>query len=378
MFMRQHSRQLFSGAAGLVWLSLCVAACGFTVSVAAQSQPSPPAQEEPIRILEASGIDRSVTEDNAGRRSPGYITGTVLDKTGAAAVGAQVELRQEDQSLNRNALSGDNGQFYYADVSPGPFQLIVTAEGFQTQKVSGSLHPGEAYIVPEIKLAVANVATEVEVRVSLTPVEVADDQIKAQEKQRVLGFIPNFYVSYVPDAVPLSSRQKFGLAWKSTSDPFTFVGVAAIAGVQHVTNDFEEYGQGAQGYAKRFGAAYADVVSGTFIGSAILPSLLKQDPRYFYKGTGNAPSRFLYALANTVICKGDDRRWQPNYSGIFGSFATGGISYLYYPKSDNAASQLVLQNSLIRIGETAFENVLQEFIIRRLTPRLQHHPQDPR
>ena len=312
MFMRQHSRQLFSGAAGLVWLSLCVAACGFTVSVAAQSQPSPPAQEEPIRILEASGIDRSVTEDNAGRRSPGYITGTVLDKTGAAAVGAQVELRQEDQSLNRNALSGDNGQFYYADVSPGPFQLIVTAEGFQTQKVSGSLRPGEAYIVPEIKLAVANVATEVEVRVSLTPVEVADDQIKAQEKQRVLGFIPNFYVSYVPDAVPLSSRQKFGLAWKSTSDPFTFVGVAAIAGVQHVTNDFEEYGQGAQGYAKRFGAAYADVVSGTFIGSAILPSLLKQDPRYFYKGTGNAPSRFLYALANTVICKGDDRRWQPS------------------------------------------------------------------
>jgi hypothetical protein len=169
-------------------------------------------------------------------------------------------------------------------------------------------------------------------------------------------------------------RQKFELAWKSSVDPFTFVGVAAIAGVQQATDDFPGYGQGMEGYAKRFGAAYADVLSGTFIGSAILPSVLKQDPRYFYKGTGSGRSRFLYSVANTVICKGDNKRWQPNYSGVLGSFATGAISYLYYPSSDRDAMGLVVQNSLIRLGETAFANVMQEFIVRRFTPRLQTHP----
>jgi hypothetical protein len=228
--------------------------------------------------------------------------------------------------------------------------------------------------VPEITLAVATVVTEV--RVALTQIEVAQDQIKEQEKQRVFGFIPNFYVSYVPDAAPLAPKQKFELAWRSTIDPFTVVGVAALAGVQQATNDFEGYGQGAQGYAKRFGAAYANVVSGTFIGSAILPSLLKQDPRYFYKGTGGIRSRALYALASPVICKGDNKRWQPNYSGILGSFATGGISYFYYPASDRNVNQLVLQNSLIRIGESALANVLQEFVVRKLTPRLHTRPAD--
>jgi hypothetical protein len=228
--------------------------------------------------------------------------------------------------------------------------------------------------VPAIRLSVATVVTEVRVVVGLTPTEVAHDQVKQQEKQRVLGFIPNFFVSYVPDAVPLAPKQKFELSWKSTIDPFTFVGVAALAGLQQGTDDFAGYGQGVQGYAKRFGAAYADVISGTFIGSAILPSLLKQDPRYFYKGTGNARSRLGYALANTVICKGDNKRWQPNYSGILGSFATGGISYLYYPANDRSAAELVLQNSLIRIGETALANVLQEFVVKKLTPRLRTHP----
>jgi hypothetical protein len=313
-----------------------------------------------------------------GEREPdwpslGYISGTVIDQAGAVAVGAQVRLTREDQSSKREVLSGDNGQFSFGDLLPGPFRLTITAAGFETQEFSEVLRPGQAYIVPEIMLAVAPVVTEVRV-VELTQVEVAEEQIKEQEKQRVFGFLPNFYVTYVPDAAPLAPKQKFKLAWKSTTDPFTLVGVGAIAGLEQALNDFGGYGQGAGGYAKRYGAAYANVFVGTFIGSAILPSLLKQDPRYFYKGTGHAGSRFLYALAHTVICKGDNKRWQPNYSGILGSFATGGISYLYYPASDRNATQLVLQNSLIRFGEIAFENVLQEFVLRKLTPHLQSHP----
>ena len=140
--------------------------------------------------------------------------------------------------------------------------------------------------------------------------------------------------------------------------------------MEQAQNHFRGYGQGAQGYAKRFGAGYADTVAGTFIGSAILPSLLKQDPRYFYKGTGSTSSRFLYALANAVICKGDNGRWQPNYSNVLGNLAAGGISNLYYPPQDRDGAGLTLENGAIGIGATAVSNIFQEFIIRKLTPKV--------
>jgi len=189
----------------------------------------------------------------------------------------------------------------------------------------------------------------------------------------VLDVIPNFYVTYRPDAVPLTSKQKFGLAWRTTIDPVTFVLAGGIAGIQQAQNHFPGYGQGSQGYAKRFGAAYADAVAGTFIGSAILPSILKQDPRYFYKGTGSIRFRFLYAVANSVITKGDNKRWQPNYSGILGSFAAGGVSNLYYPAQDRDGATLLFENTLIGIGSAAAANLFQEFVIRKLTPNTAHH-----
>jgi hypothetical protein len=271
-------------------------------------------------------------------------------------------------------LSNENGQFSFANVAPGPFQLSITSPNFATQTFSGVLQPGQAFIVPPIMMSVEAAVTEVQVAAQ-TDVEIAEVQIKEQEKQRVLGFIPNFYVSYAPDPVPLVPRQKFELAWRSTIDPFTFVAVGILAGVEQASDDFSGYGQGAAGYGKRYGAAYADVFAGTFVGSAILPSLLKQDPRYFYKGTGSTRSRLLYALGNAVICKGDNKRWQPNYSGIIGSFATGAISYIYYPASDRGA-ELLVQNSLIRIAESSIAGVFQEFVLRKLTPHLQSHPAD--
>jgi hypothetical protein len=300
-----------------------------------------------------------------------------VDETGAA-VCAQLQLTLQDQSQTQEVASADSGQFFYANVPPGPFRLTAVAEGFETRSVSGTLRPGEAFIVPEIRLAVAAVVTEVRVQVKLTPVEVAQDQIKEQEKQRILGFVPNFYVSYDHNALPLNASQKFRLARKTTTDPFTFVGVAALAGVQQATNAYPGYGQGADGYAKRFGASYADAITGTFIGSAVLPSLLRQDPRYFYKGTGSTGSRLLYALASPLICKGDNRRWQPNYSNVAGAFASAGISYAYYPQSDRNGAGLVFQNAAIRLGETAFEGVLQEFLLRRLTPHLRNRASDRR
>ena len=301
----------------------------------------------------------------------GTIRGTIVDQTGAMVPGARVKLSRPGQAATQETLSGADGKFSFAEVAPGPFQLAVTSEGFAAQTAAGILPAGETYVVPLISMQVAEAVTEVRVGLSREEVAlVAEQEIKEEEKQKVLGVIPNFYVSYVSHAAPLNSKQKFELAWKSTINPVNFVIVGGIAGIQQAADDFKGYGQGAQGYAKRYGASYADGVVGTFLGSAILPSVFKQDPRYFYKGTGSVRSRSLYAIANAVICKGDDGRWQANYSGLLGGLAAGGISNLYYPSSDRNGLSLTFENTLIGIGSTAVTNVLQEFVVRRFTHKL--------
>jgi hypothetical protein len=340
-----------------VWLALCALVCGSPVL--AQSQQTPQETGTP------TGLQIPVPQ------AQGSISGTVVDPSGAAVGGARVGLVRGDRSAKLETLSDDDGQFSFKNSALGPFRLTITAAGFAATTLSGTLHEGEDYNAPRIALALATEKTEVNVVVPR--VEIAEEQVKEEEKQRVLGFIPNFYVSYVPNAAPLTSKQKFELAWKSTLDPVTFLLTGAIAGAQQANNTFSGYGQGAQGYGKRYGADYADAVTSTFIGSAILPSLLKQDPRYFYKGTGGVRSRFLYAIANSVICKGDNGRWQANYSNILGSFAAGGISNLYYPPQDREGAALTFENAAFEIGASAAANILQEFLIRKLTPNARSH-----
>ena len=275
-------------------------------------------------------------------------------------------LSRENQSPAQDVVSDEDGQFFLFNVAPGPYQLTISHDGFAAQTYSATLQPAENSTVPAIVLVIASASAEV--HVSLTLYEEAEAEIKDEEKQRVLGVLPNFYVTYDPSAVPLKPKQKFELAWKSTVDPVNFGVVGAAAGLEQAANSFGAYGQGAQGYAKRYGAAYADSVTNIFIGSAILPSLLKQDPRYFYKGTGSVRSRILYALANSVMCKGDNGHWQANYSAIVGGLASGALSNLYYPPADREGGELTIQNALIGTASTAVTNLLQEFVIRRLTP----------
>jgi len=318
---------------------------------------------------DAGGAGPSAQQPQADKQTPGNISGTVIVQTGASAAGAQVELTRGDQSPKQEVMSGDNGQFSFANVPPGPFHITISAPGFAPHEFDGTLQPGQAFIVPEAMLSVETAVTEV--RVEMTTEEVAQEEVKEQEKQRVFGFIPNFYVTYVPDPAPLTPKLKFQLAWRSVIDPFTFIAVGFLAGLQQAADEFGAYGQGAEGYAKRYGAAYGNVVTSTFIGSAILPSLFKQDPRYFYKGTGSTKSRIGYALANAVICKGDNKKWQFNYSEVIGAFATGAISYTYYPEADRHG--VIWQNGLIKLGESAIAGVFQEFVLRKLTPHLQTH-----
>jgi Carboxypeptidase regulatory-like domain len=301
-------------------------------------------------------------------QATGTISGSVVDSSGSTVAGANVRLSSEASPTPQNVLSASDGQFSFTNVPPGPFQITITFASFTPQTLSGTLHPGENFSFPPTTLVLATAVTEVQV--SLSRADEAQAQLKDQEKQRVLGVIPNFYVSYVPDAVPLVPKQKFQLAWRYSIDPVTFAITGAVAGIAQATDQFNGYGQGAQGYANRYAAAYGDQLIGTFIGDAILPSLLKQDPRYFYKGTGSKRSRILYALAASVICKGDNGKWQPAYSAIGGSLAAGGISYLYYPAKDRNGAGLVFENTAIGIGASAAANLLQEFLIRKFTPNL--------
>jgi hypothetical protein len=358
--------------AKMAWLSLSVLFWDFPALALAQPQDPPVSAGAETTLPGPLPIGSSARGRLPEPKSPGSITGIVLDSTGAVVVGARVKLTTEDPSVIQEVASDDEGQFSFANIIPGPFLLTITLTGFAAQTFSGVLASGEVYTVPETSLAIATAVTEVRVVPNLTAE--AQLEIREQEKQRVFGVIPNFYVTYVPNAAPLTPKQKFELAWKTAIDPVTFGLNGAIAGVQQAQNDFPGYGQGAQGFAKRYGASYTDLAAETFIGGAILPSLLKQDPRYFYKGSGSKRSRFFYAVANAVICKGDDGHWQANYSGILGSIAAGGISNLYYPAQDRNGAALTFENALIGIGETAAANLLQEFVVRRLTPSASSHP----
>jgi len=162
----------------------------------------------------------------------------------------------------------------------------------------------------------------------------AEEQLRQQQHQRILGVIPDFNTSNIQDAAPLSAKQKFRLALRSADDPFTFVTVGIDAAQAQNKNEYPAYGQGAQGYAKRFAAAYTDTFSGTMFSGAIFPALLHQDPRYFRKGSGSFSSRVLYSLSTTVRAKNDKGQWVPNYSNILGNLAAGGLANAYYPASD--------------------------------------------
>lgn len=274
-------------------------------------------------------------------------------------------------SSARTAISDSEGRFVFGDVPAGPYQLTFSSSGFASQTVSGVLHSGESLEAQTIVLLINTASSEVQVTASRADVEI--EQVREEEQQRVLGAIPNFYVTYVKDAPPLTSKQKFNMAWKTSIDPITFLSTGAFAGIEQANNSYSAWGQGTEGYAKRYAAGYADNFIGTMLSSALLPSLLKQDPRYFYKGTGTIRARILYAIANAVICKSDKGRWQPNYSSITAGFASAGISNLYYPAANRNGMSLTLENFSIDKATGAAQNIFQEFVVRKLTPKLPNY-----
>jgi hypothetical protein len=307
-----------------------------------------------------SSVAQSISDD-AARRT---IRGAVTDASGSVVMAAIVTLQPAGSTAQRTTITDQAGSFHFSAVEPGNYALTIAAAGFTDRKTTVSVVSGENPPLPPAVLQVAPSVSKMDV--GLSRQELAVEQVHAEEKQRFLGVFPNFFVSYQSNAAPLTAAEKFQLGWKEIIDPVIFLTGGIGAGIEQARNRYPDFGQGTEGYAKRFGALYANRVSGVLIGHVVTQSVFHQDPRYFYRGTGGFRSRFLYAIATAFICKGDNGRWQPDYSDVIGGLASSEISTLYYPASSRAGLRLV-HNVLLGFGGRASAHLLQEFVYRKLT-----------
>lgn len=156
------------------------------------------------------------------------------------------------------------------------------------------------------------------------------------DSERMFGVVRTFGITNDKHAAPLTPRGKLRIFRQNVTDPFTFVGTAMQAGIGQATNEFPAYGQGAAGYAKRYGASIADFTIGEFMSTFAFPSLLREDPRYFRQGEGSFRSRVGHALASAFVTRTDSGRATFNWSNSLGRVAAGGISTLYYPAEDRS------------------------------------------
>jgi hypothetical protein len=324
-----------------------------------------PAQQQTARL----GTSRSLLPEAPLPKTPAAeglasVAGTVLDLSGATVSGADVDLMHSDGTQSHTMLSDANGEFSFLKILPGSYLVVVRAKGFAPFTSSEFLATDQqVYELPDISLTVATASIEVMVR----PTDlIAAEQIKVQEKQRLIGVIPNFYTSYIYDAAPLTSKQKFSLAARGTFDPVAMIGVAFGAGIEQANNSFAGYGQGASGYAKRYAAKFVDGRSSDLLTHAVFPTLLHQDPRYYYQGSGSFKSRLMHAVGSAFVTRSDSGRSEPNYSYFLGDACSAALSNLYYPQANRGAS-LVFNRAAVGLAGRVGGNLLREFLPKRLT-----------
>lgn len=346
-------------------LLCCLCSCLCVPGRAQQASPPIPAAalSQPAAVPPRSAAEGTQSAPATDTRT---LSGVVADSDGALVPGAKVTLSFSGSKAHLSTTTDANGHFSFNKVAVGEFTLTFSATGLQGSTVKGTLNADESLELPPVQLRVASDSTNVEVS-SLTQQEIATVQLKQEEQQRLAGVVPNFYVTYNWNAAPLDTKQKYSLAAKSLFDPATFFIVAGFAGIEQAMNSFSGYGQEAGGYGKRFGAGMANAGIGTILGGAVFPELFHQDPRYFYKGTGSIGSRVLYSLGSAVIQRGDNGKWQPAYAGVAADFATAAISNLYYPASDQTGVGLTIENGFVNIGTNAAGNLLQEFLLKKLS-----------
>jgi len=296
------------------------------------------------------------------------ISGTVQDVNGDLVPGATVMLKSASSEDRREVVSDDNAAFKFDSITPGiPFEVSVHIKGFSDWTSPSIVLQPSQFFLEDFHLRMEGESTSVTVYGSTE--EIAVEQVHLAEQQRVLGIIPNFYVNYdSANAVALTTRLKFKLAMRVARDPIAILGVGFMSGIEQAA-DTPNYVQGAKGYGQRFGANAAGAFSNILIGGAILPSLLHQDPRYFYQGTGGTRSRLAHAFATPFICRGDNGHRQINFSTMGGDLGATALSMTYLPDSNRGMGTVFTQFG-INTAERVFAAIAQEFIIPRFTPSL--------
>ncbi|HVN21309.1 MAG TPA: carboxypeptidase-like regulatory domain-containing protein [Dongiaceae bacterium] len=310
----------------------------------------------------APGFAQSLESANT---KSGSILGTVLDVTSDPVADATVVLQAPAEN-RLTTTTKDDGSFAVRDLTPGvPYQITVTAQGYADWNSSITVEPGQEKAINDVKLRI--LAVERAVTVTYSPKEAAAEQLKVEEKQRVLGFIPNIYVVYDPHPVPLTAKMKFHLAYKSMTHPTFFAFQSIWAGVLQAANT-PDYQQGAKGYGERLGANLAGGAAEGLIGNALLPALLHQDPRYYYDGKGTNWSRARHAMSAPFVTKGDNGKWQPNYSQWGGTLIAAGLANTYYPESNRGVG-LVFRNFGTNMALHVAGSLAQEFILGKFTSK---------
>ena len=300
----------------------------------------------------------------APEAQPGSVSGLVVDTDDVAIPHATVTVEGPAADGKYTVTADDSGFFRVPGLKAGvSYKVSVTATGFGTTSLADvQLSPGQQLTLSDVKL---KPSSDVTVTAETTQ-QAALEEEKVEEHQRVLGVIPNFYVEYDrQDVVPLPAMLKFKLALKASTDTVSLVAAGFLAGMTQAAKD-PSYVEGAKGYGQRIGAAYADGASDILIGGAILPTLLRQDPRYYYQGTGTKKSRFLHAVSSPIICKGDNGHTQFNLSSVGGDLISGALEETYYPPV-NRGPGLVFDSALIITGGRVANALLQEFVLSKFT-----------
>ncbi len=299
-------------------------------------------------------------------QATGSIQGSVTDSSGGPILGAVVTVQGADESFH-TTVTDVQGAFRISSLALGNYSVKISAAGLSdwtAPNVPASASPETNPL--RVVLQVPPQVTTVTVGVGQE--KVAAEQLNRELEQRALGVFPNYYVTYERHPAPLSPKQKLHLGLSTLLDPASVAAVGIAAGIQQEKNSYPEYGQGAEGFAKRFGAAYAKAASNVVITSVVANSVLHQDPRYFYSGRGTVAQRALYAIKAAFRAKGDNGKWQPPYSGLIGSIAAAEISQAYLPGSRTQYT-LLGRNLMFRFAGLVGLNLFQELVLKELT----HH-----
>jgi hypothetical protein len=200
-----------------------------------------------------------------------------------------------------------------------------------------------------------------------TPKQDQDQSQSAQKSDtplqttlQVLARRSLFFPELAFDRGRLDSLQKLQLAVDESIAPSRFLGSAFTAGIGQARDSFHDYGQGWEGYGKRFGSSVASNASSHLFGTFLLPSILHQDPRYFVKLYGTPGQRIKYAIGRVLLTRTDDGHQAINWSFLVGGLMAEGLATSYLPSSERTAPK-TFDRFGVRVGFSALDNIVKEY-----------------